>query len=206
MLKRFRSVWGRCLPNINANCTNNCFQFRYTFIWGEAHPFAVFGQLGEELEGCPWWWAVVFLLSTVLSPSSGPCIPSIFGESRSWPEATFLSIFSGCSPFPRPVSFCFVYSFVSHFWASTRCYKIQLQPWTACPGQWLQFRLAGNSRPPAPEGRTVQKQSKDVWTMHLDAQGSFPRHLTHTKKKEEKSLNSKPPLPSRICCGSRCPL
>lgn len=43
---------------------------------------------------CPGDTLFFSLLSTVLSPSSGPSIPGIFQESRSWPEATFISIFS----------------------------------------------------------------------------------------------------------------
>ena len=91
MLKRFRDLFGEMLAQYKCKLLTIAFQFQYTFIWGEAHPFALFGQLGKGGLGDG---LCFFLLSTVLSPSSGPCIPGIFGESRSWPEATLLSIFS----------------------------------------------------------------------------------------------------------------
>lgn len=161
MLKRFRDLFGRCLPNINANCTNNCFSVPIHFIWG-GHPFALFGQLDEELEGCPWWWAVVFPSFHCLSPSSGPCIPSIFGEVGAGLKPLFWYLLSSAVQFQGSLFALFI--LCVPLLGKYQMLLNAAQPWTACP-VWSQFRLAGNSRPPAPEEGGRVKQSKDVWKL-----------------------------------------
>lgn len=180
------------------------FQFRYTFIWGEAHPFALFGQLDEELEGCPRWWAVVFPSFHCFVPSSGPCIPGIFGESRSWPEATFLRIFSVLqSSFHSSLFALFILCVPllgKYQMLLDTTPAMDSMPWPMAPVQAGWKLPATSSR-----GRTCETVKECV--NHAPVLGGVSPNTSNTyKEKRKKEPNSKPPLPSRICCGSRCPL
>lgn len=106
------------------------------------------------------------LLSIVLSPSSGPSIPGILGERRSWLEATFLSIFSAPQSVSNTVSLLCLFS-TSHSWACTRFgagprrRPPQHRPGAPSHRQWLQIKQVGNSRAPlSPKGEHVTRSDK----------------------------------------------
>ena len=95
MLKRFRDLFGEMLAQYKCKLYEQLFFSSHTLLSGVRRILSLcLDSYTRSWEGALGGGLCFFLLSTVLSPSSGPCIPGIFGESRSWPEATFLSIFS----------------------------------------------------------------------------------------------------------------
>lgn len=94
MLKRLRDLFGEIPARYTCKFCSSCFSVRIHFYLGRGVFFCfVWTARGAGRVPLVMHHAFPFF-PPVLSPSSGPCIPGIFGESRSWPEATFLSIFS----------------------------------------------------------------------------------------------------------------
>lgn len=91
----------------------------------------------------------------------GPSIPGIFGESRSWPEATFL--LSSAVLFPTQC-LCFVYSLLPTPGQEPDAGQAQVKQASPNTGHRhcaTKIKPAGNSGPPpSPEGELVTQPDK----------------------------------------------
>lgn len=136
----------------------------------------------------------------------GPCIPGIFGESRSWPEATFLSIFSALqSSFQRRRLFALFILCVlllgKYQMLPDVTPVVNIVPRPVTPDQ-TGWKLPG---PTSSRGGTCETVKGCV--NHAPVLGGISPNTSATyKEKRKKEPNRKPPLPSKICYWSRCAL